>query len=148
LMCVTPAGKIGNCTCGMPEIVATFGQKKAAFFTLFHQSKTVSSQFLLLPICRQEGIWSFEYSDRHGERIRSNFGSCPGSVAWHRHPSSEFQASNVGLIIADRVNAVGNEVRASGRWNGTYQEWGGGVCGYDLGRSVIASVQTPITPKW
>jgi len=28
--------------------------------------------------------------------------------------------------MADRVNAVGNEVRASGRWNGTYQEWGGG----------------------
>jgi len=30
------------------EIVATFGQKKAAFFTLFYQSKTVSSQFLFL----------------------------------------------------------------------------------------------------
>jgi hypothetical protein len=42
------------------EIVATFGQKKAAFFTLFYQSKTVSSQFLFLPICRQGRIWSFE----------------------------------------------------------------------------------------
>jgi hypothetical protein len=29
-------------------------------------------------------------------------------------------------IMADRVNAVGNEVRASGRWNGTSQEWDGG----------------------
>jgi hypothetical protein len=34
--------------------------KKAAFFTLFYQSKTVSSQFLFLPICRQGRIWSFE----------------------------------------------------------------------------------------
>jgi hypothetical protein len=48
----------------MPEILATFGQKKAAFFTLFHQSKTVSSQFLLLPICRQEGIWSFDLASK------------------------------------------------------------------------------------
>jgi hypothetical protein len=29
-------------------------------FTLFYQSKTVSSQFLFLPIYQQEGIWSFE----------------------------------------------------------------------------------------
>src|SRR4029077_19750110 len=68
-MCVTPAGKIGNCTWGMPEILATFGQKKAAFFTLFHQSKTVSSQFLLLPICRQEGIWSFEAAEERGVQV-------------------------------------------------------------------------------
>jgi hypothetical protein len=47
------------------EIVATFGQKKAAFFTLFYQSKTVSSQFLFLPICRQGRIWSFEPMRSH-----------------------------------------------------------------------------------
>jgi hypothetical protein len=46
------------------EIVATFGQKRAAFFTLFYQSKTVSSQFLFQPICPQGGIWSFELIDR------------------------------------------------------------------------------------
>ena len=34
--------------------------KKAAFFTLFYQSKTVSSQLLFLPICRQGRIWSFD----------------------------------------------------------------------------------------
>ncbi len=39
--------------------------------------------------------------------------SCPGSVAWHRHSSSEFQASNVGLIMADRV-CQSTEVRFSG----------------------------------
>jgi hypothetical protein len=34
-------------------------------------------------------------------------------TAWrHHHPPSEFQASKVGLIMADRVNAVGNEVPA------------------------------------
>jgi hypothetical protein len=38
------------------EIVATFGQKRAAFFTLFYQSKTVSSQFLFQPICLQGDI--------------------------------------------------------------------------------------------
>jgi hypothetical protein len=31
--------------------------------------------------------------------------------------------------MADRTNAVGNKVRASGRWNGTYEERGGGVPG-------------------
>src|SRR5271166_5288788 len=58
-MCVTPAGKIGNCTWGMPKLLP-LRAKKVAFFTLFYQSKTISSQFLFLPICRQEGIWSFE----------------------------------------------------------------------------------------
>ena len=27
--------------------------------------------------------------------------------------------------MADQVNAVGNEVCATGKWNVTYQEWGG-----------------------
>jgi len=27
--------------------------------------------------------------------------------------------------MADQVNAVGNEVGATGKWNVTYQEWGG-----------------------
>jgi len=43
----------------MPKLLP-LRAKKVAFFTLFYQSKTVSSQFLFLPICRQEGIWSFE----------------------------------------------------------------------------------------
>src|ERR1700730_9584853 len=58
-MCVTPAersvivpGACRNC--------CHIRAKKAAFFTLFYQSKTVSSQFLFLPIYQQEGIWSFE----------------------------------------------------------------------------------------
>src|SRR5208282_703388 len=58
-MCVTPAGKIGNCTWGMPKLLP-LRAKKVAFFTFFYHSKTVSSQFLFPPICRQEGIWSFE----------------------------------------------------------------------------------------
>src|SRR4030081_712017 len=61
------------------------------------------------------------------KRIKYHWGdSYPGSVDGPVHPPSEFQASNVDLIMADRVNAVGSEVRARLRWNGTYQEWGGG----------------------
>jgi len=46
LMCVTPAGKIGNCTCGMSKIVATFG-KKSTHLSPFYYSKNVSSRFLV-----------------------------------------------------------------------------------------------------
>ena len=34
--------------------------KKAAFFTLFYKSKTVSSQFLSCLYAGREGIWSFD----------------------------------------------------------------------------------------
>ena len=54
--------------------------------------------------------------------------------------------------MADRVNAVGNKVRASGRWNGTYQEWGGGTsvlgarvvtvpCGHQAPDATLAAVR-------
>jgi hypothetical protein len=38
---------------------------------------------------------------------------------------SEFQASEVDLVTTDWANAVGDKVGTSGRWNGTYHEWGG-----------------------
>src|SRR3974377_2192070 len=53
-MCVTPAGKIGNCTCGMPKLLPHSG-KKSSLLSLFNRSKTVSSHFLFLPIFHPEG---------------------------------------------------------------------------------------------
>src|SRR6266403_780857 len=48
----------------------------------------------------------------YGQRIGYHWGdSYPGSVDGPVHPTSGFQASKVGLIMADRVIAVGNEVR-------------------------------------
>src|SRR6516164_8621301 len=53
-MCVTPAGKIGNCTCGMPKLLPHSG-KKSSLLSLFNRSKTVSSHFLFLPLFHPEG---------------------------------------------------------------------------------------------
>src|SRR5580704_17024056 len=58
-MCVTPAGKIGNCTCGMPKLLP-HSRKKGSLLHLLLPEQNRSSQFLFPPICRQEGIWSFE----------------------------------------------------------------------------------------
>src|SRR5271165_3350086 len=63
-MCVTPAGKRSVIVPVACPNCCHIRAKKAAFFTLFYQSKTVSSQFLFLPICRQEGIWSFDPTGR------------------------------------------------------------------------------------
>src|ERR1700732_1291601 len=54
LMCVTPAGKIGNCTCGMPNC-CHIRPKKAAFFPPSARAKTVSSHFLSLPMFHTKG---------------------------------------------------------------------------------------------
>src|SRR6516165_2184938 len=48
-MCVTPGGKIGNCTCGMPNC-CHIRAKKAAFFAPPIRAKKVSFHFLSLPI--------------------------------------------------------------------------------------------------
>src|SRR6516164_5198576 len=53
-MCVTPAGKIGNCTCGMPKLLPHSG-KKSSLLSLFNRSKTVSSHFLFLPLFHPAG---------------------------------------------------------------------------------------------
>jgi hypothetical protein len=74
------------------EIVATFGQKRAAFFTLFYQSKTVSSQFLFQPICLQGGIWSFEAI---GNRSRATEEKAGGARVSDRH---EISVSSYGAI--------------------------------------------------
>jgi hypothetical protein len=58
-MCVTPAGKIGNCTWGMPKLLP-HSRKKGSLLHLLLPEQNRSSQFLFPPICRQEGIWSFE----------------------------------------------------------------------------------------
>src|SRR5271166_3266723 len=58
-MCVTPAGKIGNCTWGMPKLLP-HSRKKGSLLHLPLPKQNRSSQFLFPPICRQEGIWSFE----------------------------------------------------------------------------------------
>jgi hypothetical protein len=41
---VTPAGKIGNCTCGMPKLLPHSGKKSTLLSPSAH-SKTVSSHF-------------------------------------------------------------------------------------------------------
>src|SRR5271166_4518508 len=55
-MCVTPAGKIGNCTCGMPQLLPHSGKKAP-----FYQNKTVSFHFLSLPMLlrRRSGVVKF-----------------------------------------------------------------------------------------
>src|SRR5208337_2241600 len=58
-MCVTPAGKIGNCTCGMPNC-CHIRAKKAAFFTLSTRTKPSHLSSSSCPSAHREGIWSFE----------------------------------------------------------------------------------------
>src|SRR5271166_1349711 len=57
-MCVTPAGKIGNCTCGMPQLLPHSGKKAP-----FYQNKTVSFHFLSLPMLlrRRSGVVSIGF---------------------------------------------------------------------------------------
>src|SRR6516164_528242 len=66
-MCVTPAGKIGNCTCGMPKLLPHSG-KKSSLLSLFNRSKTVSSHFLFLPLFHPEGsgVLSLEGAEKRG----------------------------------------------------------------------------------
>jgi hypothetical protein len=71
--------------------------KKAAFFTLFYQSKTVSSQFLLLPICRQEGIWSFEVTRRRPREFSPS------------HKRNKIIARKIGSFLGAEANKSKDE---------------------------------------
>jgi hypothetical protein len=52
LMCVTPAGKIGNCTWGMPKLLPHSGKKGSLLQPLVQeQNRLISVPFL--PICPQ-----------------------------------------------------------------------------------------------
>jgi len=58
LMCVTPAGKIGNCTCGMSKLLPHLGKKLPSFPPLLQQKCLIS-----LPrpyLFAAGGIWSFD----------------------------------------------------------------------------------------
>src|SRR5215469_6863550 len=58
-MCVTPAGKIGNCTWGMPNCCQIRAKKKS-FFAPPIRSTTVSFHFLSYLCPPEGGIWSCE----------------------------------------------------------------------------------------
>jgi uncharacterized protein (TIGR02246 family) len=52
------------------------------------------------------------------------------------HSFQNYHGNN-RFTTVDRVISVGNEVHATGRWSGTYQEWGGGTIQADGHRSWV-----------
>jgi hypothetical protein len=43
LMCVTPAGKIGNCTCGIPKLLPHSGEKGSLLHPLLPEQNRLIS---------------------------------------------------------------------------------------------------------
>jgi hypothetical protein len=67
LMCVTPAGKMGNCTCGMPKLLPHPGKKGSLLSPSYH-SEIVSFHFLSLPmfLVGESGVVMLDVADDSG----------------------------------------------------------------------------------
>src|SRR5208282_2890228 len=105
-MCVTPAGKIGNCTCGMPKLLPHSG-KKAAFFPLLPE-QTLSAQFLLLPMFLAGGSGVVNEALAHPREILKPaiIHSASAFVVMHNHPSGDPTASDADLRMTRSISAA------------------------------------------